>query len=101
MATGTYIAAAFTLLRDATAAIDWLRNQGVAPQLIQVAVRDPGDGGLRSPMRGDDRRRDLTWFVGIDTRAAGLPASVVRDALRREGGRLLPPTFRIPDSAAA
>ncbi len=101
MGTGTYIAAAFTLLRDATAAIDWLRNQGVAPHRIQVAVRDPGDGGLRPPARGDERRSDLTWFVGIDPQAAGLPVSVIRDALQREGGRLLPTTFRLPDSTAA
>jgi len=94
MDTSTYAAASFTLLRDATAAIDWFRNQGIAPEFILVAAQPPGEPP-RAPRRGDNLRTDLTWVVALDLQAAALPRSVVRGTFQREGGKNLSrvPTF--------
>lgn len=88
MDTSTFAAASFTLLRDATAAIDWFCNQAIAPESIVVAAQPPGEQ-LRAPQRGDNARDDLTWIVAIDLRGAALPRSVVRDTFQREGGKNL------------
>lgn len=83
-----YAAASFTLLRDATAAIDWFRNQGIAPESIIVAAQPPGEP-LRAPRRGDNLRTDLTWVVALDLQAAALSRSIARGTFEREGGRNL------------
>ena len=87
MAPSPYVAASFSLLRDATAAIDWFRNQAILPDDIVVAVREAGRAE-RPPQRGDSDRDDLTWIVALDPTAARLPAAIVRGTLQREGGKL-------------
>jgi hypothetical protein len=88
MTANSYAAASFSLLRDATAAIDWFRNQGIKPEAIIVAAQPPGERP-RPPQRGDNARSDLTWIVALDTKAAGLPRAVVCGTLVREGGKLV------------
>jgi hypothetical protein len=88
MAPNSYAAASFRLLRDATAAIDWFRNQGIEPECIIVNAQAPGEQ-LRPPQRGDNMRTDLTWFVALNLEATKLPATVVRNTLVREGGKLV------------
>lgn len=88
MSSGRYAAASFALLRDATAAIDWFRNQRIDPAAIVVAVQAPGHR-LRWPQRGDNQRADLTWFVALDLEAIRLPRAIIRDAFQREGGKNL------------
>jgi hypothetical protein len=88
MAGNSYAAASFRLLRDATAAIDWFRNQGIEPECIIVNAQAPGEQP-RPPQRGDNMRTDLTWFVALDLEATKLPATVVRNTLVREGGKLV------------
>jgi hypothetical protein len=82
------LSARFATLRQATAAVDWLRNQAVHPDVISVDVLAPGLGA-RAPQRGDNLRADLRWIVSVDVDRAPLSARVAADALRREGGKLL------------
>lgn len=88
MSKSEYAAASFALLRDATAAIDWFRNQGIAPESILVAAQQPGEHP-RAPQRGDNARTDLTWIVALDLAQTTLPPDVVRGTLQREGGKNL------------
>ena len=90
---GNYVAASFSLLRYATAAIDWFRNQAIDPVAIAVAAVPP-NGRLRAPQRGDNMRADIKWIVGLDLDAAKIRRDVAVAALRREGGKLL---RNIPD----
>jgi hypothetical protein len=90
---GSYVAASFPLMRYATAAIDWFRNQSIDPDAIAVAAVPP-DGKPRAPQRGDNARTDLSWIVALDVDAARIPRAVAAAALKREGGKLL---ARIPD----
>jgi hypothetical protein len=87
MTSNAYIAASFRLLRDATAAIDWFRNQGITPEHILVAAQPPGEQP-RAPQRGDNVRTDIVWLVALDPNAVRLPASVIKNTLVREGGKL-------------
>jgi hypothetical protein len=84
----SYAAASFQLLRDATAAIDWFRNQGIDPESIIVRAQPPGVRA-RPPQRGDNARTDLTWIVALDLAAAKLPSAVARNTLLREGGKII------------
>jgi len=93
MSKGNYVAASFSLLRYATAAIDWFTNQAIDPDAIIVAAVPP-DGQPRAPQRGDNMRADVTWIVALDLDAAKIRRDVAIAALRREGGKLL---ARIPD----
>lgn len=81
-----YIAASFPLLRYATGAVDWFRNQAIAPGAIVIAAVPP-DGRPRAPQRGDNERMDLTWIVALDLDAARIPRAVAQAALVREGGK--------------
>ncbi len=95
MVTSTYASASFARLGDATAAIDWFRNQGIAPASIAVAAAADGEGP-RPPRRGDNLRDDLTWYVALDLAQTQLPPAVVRATLRREGGK--PSVWTPPDA---
>lgn len=92
------VAASFSLLRDATAAIDWLRNQKVAPEQIIVAALPPGERP-RLPQRGDNARADLTWIVAVNLDDVKLPRSVVRETFVREGGTNLSDVPTLPAPA--
>jgi hypothetical protein len=89
MDTEGYAAATFAQLRDATAAIDWFRNQGIEPAAIIVAVAPPGERP-RPLERGDNQRTDLLWYVALDLAQARLPLPVIRATFRREGGKPSP-----------
>jgi hypothetical protein len=93
MSKGNYVAASFSLLRYATAAIDWFRNQAIDPNAILVAAVTP-DGQSRAPQRGDNMRTDVRWIVALDLDAAHIRRDVAAAALKREGGKL---TRQIPD----
>jgi hypothetical protein len=93
MSKGNFVAASFSLLRYATAAIDWFRNQAIDPDAIIVAAVPP-DGRPRAPQRGDNMRADVTWIVALDLDAAKIRRDVAVAAMRREGGK---PLARIPD----
>ena len=86
MAPSTYAAATFQQLSDATAAIDWFRNQGIDPSAIAVAAAPAGEHP-RALERGDNLRTDLTWYVAVEIDRAHLPLAVIRATLRREGGK--------------
>jgi hypothetical protein len=92
MSKESYVAASFSLVNDATGAVDWFRNQAIAPEAIVIAAVPPG-AEPRLPQRGDNERKDLTWIVALDLTRAAIPRSVAKDALRREGGKIL---SRIP-----
>lgn len=91
------VAATFSMLRYATGAVDWFRNQAIEPSAITIAAQPPR-GKLRLPQAGDNRRDDLTWVVALDLDAAKISRDVALDTLRREGGKILP---RIPDDLPA
>src|SRR4029077_10220136 len=93
MSKGDYVAASFSLLRYATGAIDWFRNQAIDADAIIVAAVPP-DGRPRAPQRGDNMRADVTWIVALDLDAANIRRDVAVAAMRREGGKLL---AKIPD----
>jgi hypothetical protein len=93
MTQGNYVAASFSLLRYATGAIDWFRNQAIDPDAIIVAAVPP-DGQPRAPQRGDNMRADVTWIVALNLDAAKIRRDVAIATLRREGGKLL---AKIPD----
>ena len=82
------VAAVFPILRLATGAVDWFRNQAIDPQAIIIAAQLP-DGSLRLPERGDNMRTDLKWVVGLNLDAVRFDKTVALDTLRREGGTLL------------
>lgn len=79
-------------MREATAAIDWFRNQAIDSGAIEILAITP-DQKLRPPQAGDNRRTDLQWIVALDLTRARLDRSVALAALRREGGT---PLRRIP-----
>lgn len=87
------IAARFTQLRDATAAIDWFRNQAIDPAAIG-AFAVPPDGQPRPPRAGDNARTDLGWIVSLDLDRARISRQDAVATMRREGGSLL---GRAPD----
>lgn len=82
------IAARFAFIRHATAAIDWFRNQGIAPDAID-ALAVPPSGRPRPPQPGDNRRSDLGWIVALDLKRANITRAEAVAAMRREGGKLL------------
>ena len=88
MGKSDYVGASFSHLRYATGAIDWFRNQAIAPAAILVAAVPP-DGRPRPPRRGDNERSDLRWIVAVDLNAARIPRAVALATLRREGGKRL------------
>ena len=87
------VAATFPILRYATGAVDWFRNQGIDADAIVIAAQTP-HGELRAPQRGDNARDDLRWIVALDLNAAKLGRAQAAETLQREGGKLLK---RIPD----
>jgi hypothetical protein len=93
---GNFVAASFPLMRYATGAIDWFRNQAVDPGAIAVAAIGP-DGKLRAPQRGDNSRDDVQWIVAIDLRAARIPRAVALATFTREGGK---PLATVPEMPA-
>ncbi len=82
------VAAVFPMLRYATGAVDWFRNQAIEPDAIIVAARQP-NGDLRPPQRGDNLRSDLEWIVALDLDAARIERAVALATLQREGGSIL------------
>lgn len=88
MAQPQVVAAKFAQMRNATAAIDWFRNQSIDPAAIGVFAVPPG-GQPRAPRPGDNQRDDLTWIVSLDLPNAQIERRVALDALTREGGKLL------------
>ncbi|HLW38263.1 MAG TPA: hypothetical protein VKR99_07520 [Candidatus Eremiobacteraceae bacterium] len=93
MARNNFVAATFPLLRYATGAVDWFRNQAIAPDAIVIAAQPP-QGGLRLPQRGDNMRSDLKWVVALDLDAAAIGRQQALETLQREGGVILK---HIPD----
>lgn len=93
MARNNFVAATFPLLRYATGAVDWFRNQAIDPDAIVIAAQ-PSQGGLRLPQRGDNMRSDLKWVVALDLDAAAISKRQALETLQREGGVLLK---HIPD----
>ena len=87
------VAARFARMQDATAAIDWFRNQGIDPGAIG-AFAVPPDGQPRPPRAGDNARTDLGWIVSLDLESARIRRQDAVAALRREGGALI---GRAPD----
>lgn len=79
--------ATFRDVRAATSAIDWFRNQAIAPEAIGVLAVPPG-GAPRPPQAGDNRRTDLGWIVSLDLSRAHIPKSVALATFRREGGKV-------------
>ena len=75
-------------MRHATAAVDWFRNQAIAPEAIGVFAVTP-DQKLRAPQAGDNRRTDLQWIVSLDLSRANIEKRVALETMRREGGALL------------
>ncbi|GEM_PF-1617087 len=96
---GNYVAASFSLMRYATGAIDWFRNQAIDPSAIIVAAIGP-DGRPRAPQRGDNVRTDLRWIVALDCDAARIPRAVAAATLQREGGKRLAQLPDLPDLLA-
>lgn len=88
MASANFVAATFSLLRYATGAVDWFRNQAIESEAIVIAARTPG-GGWRLPQRGDNARPDLQWLVALDLDAANVGKEQALETLRREGGDIL------------
>ena len=82
------VAASFASAGDATAAIDWFRNQAIEPDAIAVWAVPPG-GRPRAPGPGDNARDELSWIVSLDLRKAKIARNLAIDAMRREGGTIL------------
>ncbi|MBV8203744.1 MAG: hypothetical protein JOY87_06490 [Candidatus Eremiobacteraeota bacterium] len=94
---GNYVAASFPLLRYATGAIDWFRNQAIDANAIAVAAVTP-DGTMRAPQRGDNLRSDLEWIVALDLSKARIPRAVAVATFAREGGKTLASVPKMPAS---
>ena len=82
------VAATFSMLRYATGAVDWFRNQGIEADAIIIAAQTP-QGELREPQRGDNARSDLQWVVALDLDASRFGRTQALETLRREGGTIL------------
>ncbi len=82
------IVAEFSVLRNATGALDWFRNQAIASDCLRVFAIPTG-GEPRAPQRGDNERIDLKWMVALDVDRTDLSRREVLDTLRREGGTLV------------
>ena len=93
-----YVAASFPLMRYATGAVDWFRNQAIDPDAIVIAAVPP-DGRARAPQRGDGERTDLTWIVALDLNAADISRAVALATLKREGGKKLSQVPALPIAA--
>jgi hypothetical protein len=98
MSKDNYVAASFPIMRYATGAVDWFRNQAIDPDAIVIAAVPP-DGRARAPQRGDSARTDLTWIVALDLDAADIPRSVALATLKREGGKKLSQIPALPVAA--
>jgi hypothetical protein len=85
MSESDIVIATFTAVRNATAAVDWFRNQRVDPQAISIMALPPGEQA-RPTQPGDNRRTDLAWQVSIDLRRSGIDRRVAVETMRREGG---------------
>lgn len=94
---GNYVAASFPLLRYATGAIDWFRNQAIDPKAIAVAAVT-ASGAMRPPQAGDNSRTDLRWIVALDLSVARIPRSVALATFTREGGK---PLSSVPEMPAS
>ena len=93
MARTQFVAALFPILRYATGAVDWFRNQAIDPDAIVIAAQSP-QGDLRAPQRGDNMRTDLKWVVALNLDEAKIGRAQALATLQREGGVILK---RIPD----
>ena len=83
------VAATFETVRNATAAVDWFRNQGTDPDAIGISALPPGEQA-RTPRPGDNRRTDLAWVVTIDLNRAPVSRQIAIEALKRQGGKISP-----------
>jgi len=79
------VAARYAHIRELTAAVDWFRNQAIAPEALTIWTVGP-DRKLRPPQSGDNRRSDLAWILSVDLTRAKIEKRVAMESLRREGG---------------
>jgi len=84
----TNVSARFGSAREATAAVDWFRNQRTDPSAIAVAVAAPGEAA-RPTRAGDNRRTDLAWFVSVDLTIAPVARRIAIETMKREGGKIV------------
>src|SRR6202022_1649072 len=62
MSRSNVVAATFSAVGNATAAVDWFRNQAVDPDAIGIMAVAPGEKPRRT-QPGDNQRPDLSWIV--------------------------------------
>jgi len=87
MSEGERVSAVFGTVREATAAVDWFRNQGTDPAAIAIEALTPGQAP-RPTRAGDNRRNDLSWIVTIDTDMAPFGRRLAAETFVREGGKV-------------
>jgi len=81
------ISAVFDSVRNATAAVDWFRNQATDPDAISIAALTPGQPP-RPTRAGDNLRTDLSWRVTIDVSRAPFGKRLAVETFKREGGKV-------------
>jgi hypothetical protein len=87
MTESNIVAATFDAVRDATAAVDWFRNQGTDPEAIGISALPPGERP-RAPRPGDNHRTGLAWLVTIDLKRAPVSRRIAIETMKREGGKI-------------
>lgn len=87
MSDGDRISAVFDAVRNATAAVDWFRNQGTDPSAIAVEALEPGRAP-RPTQPGDNARSGLSWMVTIDVKRAPFGTRTAIETFAREGGKV-------------
>lgn len=87
MSRSNVIAATFGAVGNATAAVDWFRNQAVDPDAIGILAVAPGEKPRRT-QPGDNQRPDLSWIVSIDLDRARLTKQIATETMKREGGKI-------------
>ena len=87
MSDGERVSAIFGTVREATAAVDWFRNQGTDPAAIGIEVRSAGQAP-RPTRSGDNLRTDLSLIVSLDVDKAPFGRRLAIETFVREGGKV-------------
>jgi hypothetical protein len=82
------IAARFSNVNSASAAIDWFTNQALPEGALRIFAQQP-NSWPRAPRAGDNTRSDVSWIVTVDVDRARIPKADVLATMRREGGAVL------------